>query len=123
MVKKALAFTLFYVFSSQGMQDSLRISREDIIDEVMLAAKEQRAPSPLVVDNIEAVVTTVLAHEDTDLAADMATAAQHLKRATLLRASDSCLAAIRSNALAQKSITAPIVVLQAIQKELQQKTS
>lgn len=119
MVKKVLAFALFYALSSQGMQDSLRLSREDIIDEVMLAAKEQRAPSPLVVDNIETVVATVLDHGDTDLASDMATTTQHLKRATLLRASDSCLATIRSHSLAERSNTASIMLLQIIQKELQ----
>ena len=119
MLKQTLVLSLFFVLSSRAMDqetNSLKLSRNDIMDEFYLASKESRSPSPIVVDQIEKMADEAVEQDDSDL---LVPAAQHLKKETLLRMSDGCLGKIRANSLAGKPQTNAVAILSAINTHLQ----
>ncbi len=121
MLKQTLVLSLFFVFSSRAMNEAsnhLQFSRDDIMNEFYLASKESRSPSPVVIGHLEEIAYEAVGQGDSDL---LVPAAQHLKKATLLRMSDGCLEKIRANSLAGKPQTNTVEIWRAINTHLQKR--
>jgi nucleotide-binding universal stress UspA family protein len=118
MLKQVLALSLFFVLSSNAMNDELRISRNNIMNEFYVASKENRSPSPVVIQEMEQIADQIFEHGDADL---LVVGAPYLSKGTLLRMSDGCVQKLRANALSGESNIETAAILGALTRNLQKK--
>ena len=118
MLKQLLALSLFITCSSNAMNDEIRRSRNEIMNELYTASKEDRSPSPIVIQEMEQIADIAFEYNDADL---LIVGAPYLCKKTLLRMSDSYLQKIRENALAGQFNREIAVILSAMTRNLQNK--
>lgn len=120
MLKQALALSLFFVFSSNAMNESLSQSRNNIMNEFYVASKECRSPSPVAIQAMEQIADQAFALNDADL---LVVGAPYMSKGTLMRMSDGCVKKLRANALSGQSNIETAAILGAMTRNLQTKAT